>query len=151
MTDQYPSRGTYLKWTLVAVVALVAILVGGVYGLGWFKKGTADFRGGVSQTESVHASGAYRIAAYDRFFDLCGAIKAKERQIASMTAELNDPATTPERAMILRPSITGLSNVRDEQIEQYNADASKTDTRANFLASTLPYAINPEGETQCAI
>lgn len=139
----------------LAIVAFIAviilIIVGVIYISGTIQKETADFRGNVSQTETVRGSGAYRIAAYEQFFNLCASIQGQEATIAQMTTELNDPATTPERDAVLRASLTGVRSARNANIAQYNADSAKADTRANFLASDLPYHLEMNGETQCAV
>jgi hypothetical protein len=138
------------KTAVAAAIAAVVILpVAGIYGVGFLKKETADFRGGVSATESVKANGAYRIAAYDQFFDLCGQVQAKEGTIAILQEELL--TATPERAAVITPTIAGIKAGRQSDIAQYNSDASKTDTKANFLASSLPYSLNINQETTCAI
>lgn len=143
--------GVSLAAFTAIVVGIVVITVGAIYLVGTLKKETADFRGGVDATESVHASGAYRIAAYDQFFNLCASIQAQEAQISVMTDELGSPLTPVDRQQILRASLTGLQGARNANIAQYNADASKADTRGNFLASNLPYQINRMvPQTTCA-
>lgn len=138
---------------LVGVTALIVAVVLAamwVFGWGWFSRATADFRGETNVTEQIHADGDYRITAYDKFFDLCAAVQSSESSIANLEAELEtDPSD--DRVEQLNASITAQRNNRSELITQYNADASKADTRANFLASDLPYQLDEDNEeTQCA-
>lgn len=143
--------GRFLLASIASIAVVILLVVGVIYIVGTIKKETADFRGGVEQTETVRGSGAYRIAAYEQFFNLCASIQGQEATIAQMTDELNDPATTPERDAVLRASLTGVRSARNTNIAQYNGDAQKADTRANFLASNLPYHLEMNGETQCAV
>lgn len=127
--------------TTAAIIAGGAILAGGVlaatYGTGWLQRLTANFRGETSQIEKIHARGDYRIAAYDTFYDRYESIEALEQQICTMRdADLpGDQASVNEIA---------LSNQRINLIAKYEADARKEDTKANFLASDLPYQIDTE-------
>lgn len=144
-------RGTLIALLLGGAALLVAAVIGGmaVFGLGWFKKTTADFRGSVAATERVHASGAYRIAAYDQFFDRCAGVQAKEATIAALEQER---ATANEaRQQQIDATLTAVRSSRAQDIARYNADASKTDTVGNFLASNLPYSLDVNQEsTTCA-
>lgn len=135
------------------IVLTIAILVGlglaTMYSMGWLRKETADFRGGVAATEQIHANSAYRIAAYDKFFDDCAAIQGKEAQLAALRTE--QATATGQRAEIVAATITGVTAARATQIAQYNADAAKSDTAANFLSSSLPFYIESTKEhTTCA-
>lgn len=125
----------------LGVLALVLLVVGG-FALRWV---TAEPRGALSQREKTIADGNYRIAAYDSFFDQCGAIQAKEDQIRQTEDRRIDDksgsaggfTSTQKDAILL-----ALKNSRAELVRSYNADAAKADTKANFLASSLPYQIN---------
>lgn len=138
-----------IGWLTILGIGLlvVGLVVAGmaVLGVGFFKKSTADFRGGVAATEQVQANGAYRIAAYDHFFDLCAQIQGKESQLAALRTE--QASATGQRAEIVAATITGVSAARGTQIAQYNADASKAGTLAQFQSSALPFTINPAQET----
>lgn len=127
-----------------AVVAIVAIALASMYAMGFLKKETADFRGGVAATERIHADAAYRIAAYDKFFDDCAAIQSKDAQLAALRTEAQ--TATGQRADIVAATITAVTAARATQIAQYNADAAKSDTAANFLSSSLPFYIAPTQE-----
>lgn len=122
---------------LLGLVLVVGIIVAMIYGGGWLQRITADFRGETAQIEKVQADPNFRIAAYEQFYDRMGRIDALEQQICTMKeADLPQDQTAT--------NVLALTNQRIDLIEKYEADASKEDTRANFLASDLPYEINPE-------
>lgn len=139
--------GLSAAWRVVAVIVAVTLVgVGLVFVTGGAKWITAEFRGEVSQREKTRADGDYRIQAYDAFFDDCNAIKAKERIIARYEERIEDEGPSE----LLQAAVMAESNVREELIAAYNADAAKEDTRGHFRSSGLPYEIDPEGETTCA-
>lgn len=122
---------------ILGVVLAVGIILAMIYGGGWLQRLTADFRGETGQIEKVQADPNFRIAAYEQFYDRMGRIEALEQQICTMKeADLPEDQTAT--------NVLALTNQRIDLIEKYEADASKEDTRANFLASDLPYEINPE-------
>ena len=132
---------------LSGVILVVLLIVGGL-GLRWVLAGPT---GAVEQREKTIGDGDYRIAAYDQFYNLCGDIQAKEDQIKNTeeretTKGSNSGFTEAQKASIL----LALENSRASLIREYNADASKADTRANFMASDLPYQLDVNGETVCA-
>lgn len=136
-----------------ALVLIVMLLVGSMYVFGWgfFKRATADFRGETAQTEQVYADPNFRISAYERFYDLCASIQSKEDNLENLNDELA-ASPTADREAQLRATITAVKNARNESIRKYNADARKEDTRGAFLASDLPYQIDPEEEkTTCTV
>ena len=120
-----------------------------MFGFGWFSRWTAEWRGGTAATEIVHADPNYRIAAYEHFFDLCAQVQSTEAGIRAQLDELDTDPPEARRVQI-QANITAARKVRAELINQYNADATKEDTQANFLASSLPYHLNiTTEETQC--
>lgn len=134
--------GRWGLWALIAggtaiVVMVILTLIAG--GFGWV---TADFRGAKDAREQTIADGSYRIAAYEKFYDLCGDIKAIEQQIVNQEAM---SAGLPKDQVAVNK--LALNNQRASLIQEYNADARKADTKANFLASDLPYSIDPNQET----
>lgn len=144
-------RGSLLAMIGGTAAVVVALVVGGmaVFGIGWFKKETADFRGSVAATERVHANGAYRIAAYDQFFDRCAGVQAKEATIAALKQERT--TASEGRQQQIDATLTAVRSARAQDITRYNADAAKTDTVGNFLASNLPYSLDVNQEnTTCA-
>lgn len=125
-------------WLAILGIALfVGVILALIYGGGWLQRLTADFRGETAQIEKVQADPNFRIAAYEQFYDRMGRIEALEQQICTM-----QEADLPENQTAT--NVLALTNQRIDLIEKYEADASKEDTRANFLASDLPYEINPE-------
>ena len=129
----------------VFVFVIVLIVLAGAFTWFW-----APWKGKVEQRQMTEGSGAYRIAAYDAFYDDCQNIVAKEQIIANYEAELSgDPKPDKARAATLQAAITAETNARLELIASYNADSRKADTRANFKASDLPYQIDPTQETTC--
>lgn len=142
------SRGALLL--VVGVFLLIAVLLVGTFAFGWFSRETAEFRGSTAQTEQVQADPNFRIASYERFFNLCAAVQAKEAGIKEQEALL-ESASTPARREQLQTNLAALRTTRVQDIARYNADAAKTDTRGNFLASNLPYNLDPNAEaTTCA-
>jgi len=134
---------------LAFVVVVGVVMCVGVFGFGWFARSTADFRGRTAQIERVQGNGNYRIAAYDHFFDLCAQVQTTEASITNLRTERTSAGDV--RAAQIDANITALSNARAGLINQYNADASKTDTQAHFLASDLPYRLDINAkETTCA-
>lgn len=135
-----------------AIVLVVGLVLAGmaVFGVGWFKRSTADFRGETAVTEKVLADGNYRIAAYEKFFDLCAAIQGKEATISELTLEME---TAPEgRAAEIRATLSALKASRAKQVAQYNADSRKEGTEGQFKASGLPHRIDiKELETKCEV
>ncbi|MEV1295218.1 hypothetical protein [Pseudonocardia sp. NPDC049635] len=140
--------GRALAWGACTVAVIIALAFIAVYGFGTFRKETAEFRGDVAQNERVTADPNYRIAAHDRFYDLCAAIQSREASITAQRAEL-DTTDDPARAGQLRQNLTALEASRASAINQYNADARKEGTRAEFRASDLPAEIPQEGPTRC--
>lgn len=136
------AAGAGLYIGLVLLVLVIAATV--VFVFGGFSRLTANFRGETEVREKTLADGDYRIAAYESFYDQCAAVKAIEVQLDNMRADKSLPKD--QRAT----NVLALQNKRAQLIEEYNADARKTDTRANFLASDLPYELNQNQEhTTC--
>lgn len=139
--EGYPRAGRIIV-VAVALIVLVPIAVWG------FMVATASIRGAGNahrQTETAD----YRIANYERFKNDCNAIVATEGKIALAQQAVDNEvkgAVDSFREQQLTQNLQALQNVRLEQVTEYNADASKTDTRAKFLDSALPYYINPNGE-----
>ena len=135
----------YLPWLWVLAVVLIVAMPVAVWGI---RVLTADIKGAGDQVIQTKGNADYRIAAYDSFYDRCAAIQAKEDSIRNL--QLEREAATGDRVTQIDQSITALRNTRAEQVRQYNADARKADTKAAFLASDLPYAIQITEETSCA-
>lgn len=137
---------------LLAVAGLVLLLLLAAmwaFGFGLFSKGTAEVRGQTGVRERTQANGAYRIAAYEHFYDLCASVQADEQTMAALREEA--ATATPARKAQIAATVTAVRANRAQSITQYNADARKTTTAANFKASDLPYQLDPATqETTCA-
>lgn len=135
-------RGVSTPVIVIGALVLLLALPVGVWG---FRVLTADAKGEGDQRIQTRGDANYRIAAYDRFFDLCASIQALEDQLGVMRADKSLPPD--QRAT----NILALTNQRNTLIRQYNADAAKADTRGHFLSSDLPYSIDTSQETtSCA-
>ena len=114
----------------------------GVYVFGGAEQATANYRGQTDARNKTVANGDYRIAQYNHFYELCGSIQTLEDQIRT-TKEAQPPHW--------KVNVVALENQRSAAIRQYNADASKAGTAAQFKASDLPDQIDINQEnTQCA-
>lgn len=153
-TSEFAKDGFRLTgWSLLAGIAVIIVVLilsaMAVFGFGLFQRGTADFRGGTEQIEQTKGNGSYRIAAYDHFYDLCASVQNSEATIAALEQELE---TNPSESRVeqINASITANRANRASSINEYNADARKEDTLANFMASDLPYQLNStDKETTC--
>ncbi|MDX2749596.1 hypothetical protein PV413_03485 [Streptomyces scabiei] len=135
---------TILGIVALAVCSLIAVFAFG--GVGWL---TAPFRGEVDKKNRTEGSGAFRIATYEEFFDLCAAAQTAEQQLAVLQEEL-DGKPSPERAEKVRTSITAVKASRAESINTYNSKASQ-EHRSAFQDADLPVKLDPTAqETQCA-
>lgn len=108
----------------------------------------AEPRGRVQQ-EEILQQGQNRIARYDYFFNLCAAVQSDEATIVALRQELetNPPAS---RVTQINATITALRSGRAEKINQYNVDARKSGTIAQFRSSDLPFQLIPTSEvTSC--
>lgn len=130
--------------TLAGLMLLAAI------GWGW-RYVTAPVRGIVGAEEQIE-SAASRITNYEHFFDLCASVQGHEAAIRAAEAQLDTLQTgDASRSEVERviAVLAGTRAQRERAIARYNADASKSYTRARFLASDLPYRLDARGETLC--
>jgi hypothetical protein len=139
-----------LRGLLIAAISIAVLLAFAtmwLFGWGFFSRETAGFRGQTDQIEQVSGDAEYRIAAYDSFFDQCAAVQTKEAELAAAQAELEIVSADSYRHGQLLANITAITAARAELINEYNADAAKADTKANFLASNLPHTLDINEET----
>lgn len=129
--------GKLIGGIILGFIILVIVFLLIAFGMGWLQRWTADFRGETAQIEKVQADPNYRISAYDTFYNRYEAIEALEQQICNMRG-VDLPDNQEDVNEI------ALSNQRINLIAKYEADARKEDTKANFLASDLPYEIDTE-------
>ncbi|THA72590.1 hypothetical protein E6R60_26320 [Streptomyces sp. A0642] len=124
----------------------VALAYGAVYALLWF---TADARGAADKREQTVANGAFRLATYEEFFDLCAAAQTSEQQLTALQTEL-DGKPSADREERIRASITAVTASRAESINTYNSKATQ-EHRTAFQDARLPYTLDINAkETQCA-
>lgn len=131
--------------SLLAGLSLIAVFVALWFGGILFSNATADFRGNASVINKTRASGNYRIAQYDHFFDLCAAVQSTEGQITAQKGEI--PFATPTRKAQIYENVDALTASRFSLIAQYNADARKSYTAGQFRSSDLPFHLDSTQET----
>jgi hypothetical protein len=117
--------------------AILLILAFAVYGIGGFLQSSADFRGETDKRNQVEASGGYKVAAHDWFYDQCSDIKSKQQEL-----EIYKDGGLPEGKY--KAMQTEL--IRD--VEDYNAKASNSYTVGQFKADELPYQIEADEEVE---
>lgn len=129
---------------VAAMTALLLVIVGmwalTVWWAPW--KGAGDVR---KQTEG---NAAYRIAAYDHFYDLCAQARTLQ-QNADITRTLIRTATDPGEKVRQQTNLQAQRNQLNEVVNAYNADARKTTTAGQFKASDLPYTLITTQEITC--
>lgn len=124
------------KTVLFVVLAFFVIL--GV-SIGWweFRVQTAEIKGrGDARIEIQSAKN--RIPEYNHFFDVCASVQNAE---SSLDAQVERAETDPTNPTV-QANIAALKAVRMQAIHQYNADAAKSYTSGQFLASNLPYRLD---------
>jgi hypothetical protein len=137
---------------VLGVMALAAIvIVIGTFAGGWFQESTANFRGKVGVANATKANTAFRIQAYDHFFDLCAAVQDDEASLDSLDQELATSKPSQSRLDQINASKTALRGSRAEKINQYNVDAKKDWTIGQFRSNGLPFQLNKtKEETTCS-
>jgi hypothetical protein len=136
---------TKLKIGALIVLGLIVLIVV-PFAFRWL---TAEPRGALDARERTKASGAFRIAAYDHFFDLCAAVQADEARIEALKQEYaSNP--TPQRQTQIEASLTAVRSSRAEKISRYNTDAAKGYTIGQFRSAKLPPRLSTDQEeTTC--
>jgi hypothetical protein len=133
---------------IVVIAALVGTFIALDLGSLIYQSKTASVRGS-SNAEVQIESAASRIANYNKFFDLCAAVQAKEDAIDLLKA--NASMDDEKRDMAITANQTQRANL----IAEYNAAASKDYTAARFKSSDLPFTLprgpyDGETRTGCA-
>jgi hypothetical protein len=130
-------------WAIATVVVLALVYLVGALAFGGASWVTAPWRGEVDARNRTVGNGAYRIAQYDHFYDLCGDIQAADdRYRTALDMKKSDPTNPTYIA-----NVAATKNARAALIRSYNADSSKAGTAAQFKASDLPYSIDINQET----
>lgn len=132
--------------SIVAFIALLAVIAGIMFASGTLSYLTAPFRGAVDAQEQTQ-SGTYRIAAYEEFYNRCAAVQADEDRIRNIEQERE---TADEvRASQLATTLTAVQNSRAQKIREYNSASRQEATRGQFRDSGLPFELFIEGDTTC--
>jgi hypothetical protein len=127
------------------LIALVCLGVVGAIVIGWLVSVVLAGPIGAGNAHRKTNSADYRIAAYDKFHDDCNAIVAQKQTIANLADVLDsDKAAGVDSTQLLVDTHNVLAgkNVLNSMVGQYNSDASKTGTKAQWLASNLPRHIS---------
>ncbi|MFJ2719424.1 hypothetical protein [Streptomyces sp. NPDC087437] len=136
-------------YTILGIVALAACSLVAVFAFGGVSQLTAPFRGETDKKNRTVGSGAFRLSAYEEFFDLCSATQTAEQQLKALNEEL-DGKPSEDRAERIRTSITAVKASRAESINTYNSKAGQ-EHREAFLDADLPYRLDMTAqETKCA-
>lgn len=122
----------------VAIGALIAVAVSLGLGNLAFRYFMAEPTGIVEAEETIQG-GSNRIAAYNKFFDLCASAQAKEAQIDGQMAIL-DTMSDDDKSRVMT-NIAALEGARLRDIRTYNSDARKSYTAGQFRSSDLPYQL----------
>ncbi len=150
----FRATGAALAALIAAGLAVLLALAVGfmwVFGVGWFTDATANRQGETQKKQQIEGNGAYRIGAYDHFFDLCSSVQTLEDQIRVTQDQLKlDP--DPDRKLQLQANLSAQQNQRFSAINQYNADARKSYTLGQFKASDLPFKLDKTNyNTECTV
>lgn len=111
----------------------------------------------IGETERIETvnSGEFRIRAYNHFFDLCVSVQNAEQTIDNAYDVLQQANPNDRFYGTYVLNLNGAKQARTNGANQYNADARKDWTEANFLDEDLPWQIGldyqPHGRrTVCA-
>lgn len=126
---------------LVAIIAIGAIALG----IRWI---FAEPTGAVEQREQTIGDGAYRIQAYEAFYEECASARTLQQNLDNARTQAEN-VDDPTRRAQLDANVTALANQLNAAVNDYNAHARETDTRGHFLASDLPYALDATQEIRC--
>ncbi|WP_435218349.1 hypothetical protein [Streptomyces sp. bgisy034] len=136
-------------YSILGIVVLAVLTLIAIFAFGGVSQLTAGFRGETDKKNRTEGNGAFRVASYEEFFDLCASVQTAEQQLAALQEEL-DGKPSPERAEKIRQSMTAVKASRAESINTYNSKATQ-EHRVAFQDADLPYKLNvTDQETQCA-
>ncbi|MGW5122998.1 hypothetical protein ACWEQ7_02855 [Streptomyces sp. NPDC004069] len=141
-----------LGYTILGITALAVCSLVAIFAFGGISQLTAPFRGETDKRNRTEGNGAFRLSAYEEFFDLCASVQTSEAQMKALQDELDDKDHPPtvERAERIRTSITAVKSSRSESITTYNAKAGQEHRQA-FQDANLPARLDiNDQETQCA-
>lgn len=123
------------KMKIIAVVIAIPLLLFGGYGLSraWTYYFGATIEGKVGAEKQLESSQS-RISKYNEFYDLCSSVQSLEQSLRQQRKALENS----EDKKIIQSNINGLVAQRAQTVNQYNANARKSYTKARFKASDLP-------------
>lgn len=134
---------------VIAAFAVLAIVI--IYLSGGIKQLTASFRGETETKEITEADGAFRVTSYDRFFEICSDVQAKEQKIRNAETELKKDDLSDQRKTVLEDSVFANENQRAELITQYNGLTSNK-YRAAYKDKGLPDNLDESNHhTECKL
>jgi hypothetical protein len=114
-----------------------AALYGITYAWTQFTMDTAERRGEASKQEQVEASGSYRVAQHDWFYNMCGDIAAKQDNVKLM-----------EESGYTKKEVAANEAQLNVMVEQYNSKAANNYTAGQFKADELPYKIDADKDVK---
>lgn len=126
--------GNFALW-IGALLVLFGAVWAITFAFGWV---SAPWNGKLQARQEIN-SGAFRITAYNHFFDLCASVQGLEGQLDAEKALL--PSTTGYTHDRILTNIGGIEGARAQAIAQYNADANKSYTIGQFRSNNLPYQL----------
>jgi hypothetical protein len=126
-------------YVMIVIAVILGIYFVSIYVFGSASIFTAPFRGEVEKANQVEGQGEYVVAQHDWFYNMCGDIAAKQKNIKEVESLGDD---YKEEVVANRMKL-------NEMVEEYNAKASNNYTAGQFKADELPYQINAEEEVEC--
>ena len=139
MKNQKGSAG--LGLVILIVILVFVVMAAGGWAYRYF---TAPIEG-VVEAEEIINQGENRIGRYNYFYDMCATIQSDKEALAIQKDILDNAESADERERI-RANIAGISAQLRRNVNQYNADASKSYTAARFKSESLPYEIDANEE-----
>lgn len=132
---------------VLGVAALVGLFIALDLGGLVYQENTAEMRGESDAEQRIESAGS-RIEAYERFFDLCASVQAREAAMDAIRA--NDAMDEEKRSTAIMSNETQ----RGRLIADYNSDSTKNYTQARFKDSDLPWrldrgAYDGSNQTRC--
>lgn len=138
-------------WVVGTIAAFTVLALVLVYVSGGISQLTASFRGKTEEKEITEADGAFRVTSYDRFFEICSDVQAKEQKIRNSEKALEDEGLSEQRRTVLEDSILANTNQRSELITQYNA-LTDNKYRTAYKDKGLPENLDEEADrTECKL
>ena len=128
-----------MKWTTIAIVGGVLIIVLGIVGSLYLPRLLAPVRG---ETERIviTTTGAYRIQGYEHFYDLEEQVEALDQRLAAYPDELSPRQQT---------DCIGILSVRADRVAEYNAASRAELTTGKWRADNLPERLAHEAPRSC--